>query len=76
VNYIESEIDRGDRMRARVLETVPATAEDLRLLLGIFSYGLMVEGVLGLPEAQAARALELFAEIVESVAAKHDAFAT
>jgi AcrR family transcriptional regulator len=77
VNYIANELDRGARMLARVLETVPATAEDLRLLMGVFSYGLMVQGVLGLPEAQIARALELFAEILESQVAVEDrAFAT
>jgi AcrR family transcriptional regulator len=77
VNYIANELDRGARMLARVLETVPTTAGDLRLLMGIFSYGLMVQGVLGLPEAEIARALELFAEILESqVAAEDRAFAT
>jgi hypothetical protein len=64
-------------MLVRALETVPTTAEDLRLLMGIFSYGLMVEGVLGLPETQIERALELFAQILESQAAAEDrAFAT
>jgi hypothetical protein len=77
VKYIADELDRAARRLDRVLETVPETAEDLRLLMGIFSYGLMVEGVLGLPEAQIARALELFAEILESrVAAKDRALAT
>jgi AcrR family transcriptional regulator len=77
VNYIANELDRGARMLDRVLEAVPTTAEDLRLLMGIFSYGLMVQGVLGLSEAQIARALELFAEILESqVVAEHGACTT
>jgi AcrR family transcriptional regulator len=66
MKYLTIELDRRARMLARVLESVPKTAEDLRLLRGIFSYGLMVEGVLGLPEAQIARALELFDDILES----------
>jgi AcrR family transcriptional regulator len=77
VNYVSNELDRRSRMLVRTLETVPTTAEDLRLLMGIFSYGLMVEGVLGLPETQIERALELFAQILESQAAAEDrAFAT
>jgi AcrR family transcriptional regulator len=78
VNYMANELDRRARMMTRVLKTVsPTTAEDLRLLMGIFSFGLMVEGVLGLPEAQIARALKLFAEILESLVGAEDrAFST
>jgi AcrR family transcriptional regulator len=77
VKYFAGVLDRDSQILDRVLESVPTTAEDLRLLRGIFAYGLMVEGILGLPEAQLTRALELFAEIVESrVAADDRAFAT